>query len=69
MSRDQEQENLQTGVANPFALNLYTSGAPGGTLDPHSIGFTGGSQGHNNIMPYLALNFCIALVGVFPSPN
>jgi microcystin-dependent protein len=59
----------QTGVANPFALTLYTSGAPGGTLDPHSIGFTGGGQGHNNIMPYLTLNFCIALVGVFPSRN
>jgi microcystin-dependent protein len=61
----------QTGVANPFALTLYgtTSGAPNSTLDPHSIGFTGGGQAHNNIMPYLALNFCIALVGIFPSRN
>jgi microcystin-dependent protein len=26
----------------------------------------GGGQGHNNMMPYLTLNFCIALQGVFP---
>jgi microcystin-dependent protein len=29
----------------------------------------GGSQPHNNMMPYLVLNFCIALQGLFPSPN
>ena len=29
----------------------------------------GGSQPHNNMMPYLTLNFCIALQGIFPSPN
>ena len=27
---------------------------------------TGGSQAHNNMAPYLALNFCIALQGIFP---
>jgi len=59
----------QSGVANPFALNLYASGAPSVTLDPHSIGMSGGSQPHNNLMPYLAINFCISLVGIFPSRN
>ena len=29
----------------------------------------GGSQAHNNLQPYLTLNFCIALVGTFPSSN
>lgn len=29
----------------------------------------GGSQPHNNMQPYLALNFCIALQGIFPSRN
>jgi microcystin-dependent protein len=29
----------------------------------------GGSQPHENRQPYLALNFCIALQGVFPSQN
>jgi microcystin-dependent protein len=27
----------------------------------------GGSQPHNNMMPYLTLNFCIALQGIFPA--
>ena len=34
--------------------------------DP-SIGSVGGSQQHNNIMPYLCINFIIALVGIYPS--
>ena len=28
---------------------------------------TGGSQPHNNLQPYLVLNFIIALVGLYPS--
>jgi microcystin-dependent protein len=39
------------------------------TLQPGSISNVGGSQAHNNMMPYLVLNFCIALQGIFPSPN
>jgi len=30
---------------------------------------TGGSQPHENRMPYLAMNWCVALYGVFPSRN
>jgi microcystin-dependent protein len=30
---------------------------------------TGGSQAHENTQPYLTLSFCIALQGIFPSPN
>lgn len=29
----------------------------------------GGSQAHLNMQPFLVLNFCIALQGIFPSPN
>ena len=36
---------------------------------PESITNVGGSQPHENRQPYLVLNFCIALVGVFPSRN
>jgi microcystin-dependent protein len=32
-----------------------------------AIGSTGGGQAHGNVQPYLGLNFCIALQGVFPS--
>ncbi len=30
---------------------------------------TGGGQGHNNMPPFLAVNFCIAILGLFPSRN
>lgn len=39
------------------------------TLDPSAVSSVGGSQPHNNMMPYLVLNFCIALQGIFPSQN
>jgi microcystin-dependent protein len=32
-----------------------------------AVGVAGGSQPHNNLPPYLTLNFCIAIQGVFPS--
>jgi microcystin-dependent protein len=35
-------------------------------MNPNTIAPTGGNQPHNNLMPYLTLNFCIALQGVFP---
>lgn len=35
-------------------------------LDPGAVGPAGGSLPHNNLMPYLTLNFCIAVQGVFP---
>jgi microcystin-dependent protein len=46
-------------------------GAPSSltTLNPINVTSVGGSQPHNNMMPYLVLNFCIALQGIFPSQN
>ena len=51
------------------ALNLYGPPSSLTTLDPASVSNIGGSQAHNNMMPYLVLNFCIALQGIFPSQN
>lgn len=45
---------------------------PAGNLVPMaqaSVSSVGGSQPHNNMMPYLVLNFIIALQGIFPSQN
>lgn len=39
------------------------------TMAPASVTSVGGSQPHNNMMPYLVLNFIIALQGIFPSQN
>src|SRR5436190_1605221 len=40
-----------------------------GAMHPSTVSNVGGSQAHENMQPYLALNFCIALIGLFPSPN
>lgn len=49
--------------------NVYH--APGNltSLTPASVTTVGGSQAHLNMQPFLTLNFSIALVGIFPSPN
>lgn len=39
------------------------------TLNAASIANVGGGQAHNNMQPYIAVNFCIALQGLFPSRN
>ena len=35
-------------------------------LAPQALAPAGGDQPHNNLQPYLTLNFCIALQGIFP---
>ena len=49
--------------ATPY---LPPAGAPLVAMAPEAVAPVGGSQPHNNMMPYLALNFCIALQGVYP---
>jgi microcystin-dependent protein len=51
------------------AANLYGPANNLTTLAPNSVSGVGGSQAHNNMMPYLTLNFVIALQGIFPSQN
>jgi len=43
--------------------------APNNGMNPQCILPTGGSQPHENMSPYLVLNFIIALQGIFPSQN
>ncbi|HXG59604.1 MAG TPA: tail fiber protein [Thermoanaerobaculia bacterium] len=44
-----------------------TTTAPAATMAPQTLGPAGASLPHNNMQPYLVLNFCIALQGVFPA--
>jgi len=48
---------------------IYSDPSGSVPLTPSSVTNVGGSQRHNNMMPYLVLNFCIALQGIFPSRN
>ncbi|HEY0012862.1 MAG TPA: tail fiber protein [Allosphingosinicella sp.] len=64
------ETNVPTNTAYLGAVNNgYT--APGNVvaLNPGMITNTGGSQAHLNMQPFLTLTFCIALQGIFPSPN
>jgi microcystin-dependent protein len=38
-------------------------------MTSQAVGNVGGSQAHLNMQPFLTLSFCIALQGIFPSPN
>ena len=47
----------------------YAPGPPTTNLNQGTVNFAGGNQPHNNMQPYLVLNFIIAIVGIFPSRN
>lgn len=56
--------NNSLGRGNP--VKVYSATAPLTAMGNDSIAIVGGDQPHNNMMPYLTMNFCIALQGVFP---
>src|SRR5947208_14128794 len=58
-------------TANLFGTvaNVYTGPTNLTSLHPATVTNAGGSQAHLNMEPFLVLNFCIALQGIFPSPT
>jgi microcystin-dependent protein len=57
--------NVWAQVPGRSAVFLYSKPATG-AMNPNAMLPAGGSLPHNNLQPYLTLNFCIALQGVFP---
>ena len=61
-------------VANGFTGNfqgnvqakMYSTANANAQMNFNAIGITGGSLPHTNMMPFITLNFCIAMQGVFP---
>ena len=68
-SNSVELANAYTSQNPPQLSNLYSTSAPGASLAPGTVGNTGASQPHENRMPFLVLNYVIALQGIFPSQN
>ena len=72
---------LQTGAAPANRANarsamlavahdpIYAAAPAAAQLNPQSVQFAGSVTPHPNMQPFLALNFIIALVGIFPSRN
>jgi len=61
--------NFLGGSSDPTVFAFYAPTSNGSTLNVQTIGLAGGSQPHNDMQPYLVINFCIALEGIFPSRN
>lgn len=63
---DTPANNVTLAVAS---IDLYRSPTNLVAVEPAVVGNAGGSQAHLNMQPFLTLSFCIALQGIFPSPN
>jgi microcystin-dependent protein len=67
--------NASANAPNPTsnllggAAEYNSSGSNPVAMYPGVLGTVGGSQPHQNMQPFLTLNFCIALDGIFPSQN
>jgi microcystin-dependent protein len=71
-SGDPNSKKELTSVSNAApagATSAYSTAAPNTTMAANMLVPAGGSQPHDNMQPYLTLNFCIATTGIFPSRN
>jgi microcystin-dependent protein len=57
---------ILTKTSGTPPLAYASGGAQNQQLAQNAVSVVGGSQPHNNMMPYLTLNFCIAMQGIFP---
>lgn len=53
--------------ANSVTITPYLNTAPDAAFAASAIGVTGGSQPHDNLQPFLVVNYIISLFGVYPS--
>lgn len=53
--------------AGVTAHDFYGAPATASTMNPAAIGTAGGSQPHDNMMPFLAVSFILSLYGIYPS--
>jgi len=71
----QAQSNLGT-VSSPSgavwansSLNEFSNSPPAAAMNPAALGQSGGSQPHDNMLPFLCVNFIVSLFGIFPSQS
>jgi microcystin-dependent protein len=69
VSSNGNQSTPQNGVWAGVTTSIYTSNAPDTAFNNTLGGSAGGSQPHDNMMPYLAISFIISLFGIYPSPT
>jgi microcystin-dependent protein len=59
----------QNVLAQSSAAKMYIQDNPTAQLAPNTISPDGGSQPHENMQPFLVINYIISLFGIFPSPT
>ena len=65
-SDEDDNSTIPVGHAYGKLSVAYKDAGALGQLAPQSLALAGGGLPHNNMQPYLSLNFCIALQGIFP---
>jgi len=63
------QPNPTGNVWAQSALNQFSNGTANVAMAPAAIGSAGGSQPHDNMLPFLTVSFILSLFGVFPSQS
>jgi microcystin-dependent protein len=61
--------NPKDGVWASSSLNPYASESPDEKMNALAVSTVGGSQPHDNMMPFVCVSFIIALFGIYPSQN
>ena len=61
------QSNPSAGVWAQSSLDQFSSAAPTAAMAPAALAASGGSQPHDNMLPFVCLNYIISMFGVFPS--
>jgi microcystin-dependent protein len=59
----------QGAVVSGVTVATYSTASPNSTMNPLAIAPAGGNQPFSTLQPYLAINFSICLLGIFPSRN
>ncbi|MGA3002209.1 MAG: tail fiber protein [Verrucomicrobiota bacterium] len=60
-------EGVGGSRGSSFEIKTYTTNSPGTNLNPAAVGAAGSGIAHDNMQPTLTMNWCIAMVGVFPT--
>jgi microcystin-dependent protein len=61
------QATPQNGIWAASAQGAYSTSAPSLAMKANLMSSSGGSQPHDNMMPFLTINFIISLYGIYPS--
>jgi microcystin-dependent protein len=66
-SEDGSKNSPSGNVWASSGLDQFSSGSPATAMASQAIQLTGGSQPHDNMIPFLCVNFIISLFGVYPT--